>query len=92
MSRCFRFALVSRNFDTQRNADRYNDSFPFPFLFSFPYLFPLSIFPPSTNTEVLKAMHTASKSLKKAHQDLDVDKISDLMDDIQEQQDVSIYR
>ena len=34
-------------------------------------------------------MHTASKSLKKAHQDLDVDKIADLMDDIQEQQDVS---
>ena len=43
----------------------------------------------STNTEVLKAMHTASKSLKQAHQDLDVDKIADLMDDIQEQQDVS---
>ena len=36
-------------------------------------------------------MHTASKSLKKAHQDLDVDKIADLMDDIQEQQDVSTY-
>ena len=35
-------------------------------------------------------MHTASKSLKKAHQDLDVDKIADLMDDIQEQQDVRI--
>lgn len=43
----------------------------------------------STNTEVLKAMHTASKSLKKAHQDLDVDKIADLMDDIQEQQDIA---
>lgn len=43
----------------------------------------------STNTEVLKAMHTASKSLKQAHQDLDVDKIADLMDDIQEQQDIA---
>jgi len=43
----------------------------------------------STNTEVLKAMHTASQSLKRAHQDLDVDKIADLMDDIQEQQDVA---
>merc|ERR1712142_1413510 len=43
----------------------------------------------STNTEVLNAMHTASKSLKKAHQDLDVDKIADLMDDIQEQQDIA---
>jgi len=43
----------------------------------------------STNTEVLKAMHTASKSLKAAHNDLDVDKIADLMDDIQEQQDIA---
>jgi len=43
----------------------------------------------STNTEVLKAMHLASQSLKKAHQELDVDKISDMMDDISEQQQIA---
>jgi len=42
----------------------------------------------STNTEVLKAMDFAAKALKNAHGHLDVDKIHDIMDDIQEQHDI----
>merc|ERR1712055_902977 len=43
----------------------------------------------NTNTEVLKNMGEASKALKKANNELDVDKVHDMMDDIAEQQDVA---
>ncbi|XP_059160746.1 charged multivesicular body protein 4c-like [Physella acuta] len=43
----------------------------------------------STNTEVLNVMGVAAKALKGAHNNLDVDKVHDLMDDVAEQQDVA---
>jgi charged multivesicular body protein 4 len=43
----------------------------------------------NTNTAVLQTMNEASKALKKAHLDMDVDKVHDMMDDIAEQQDVA---
>ncbi|GAV04468.1 hypothetical protein RvY_14739-2 [Ramazzottius varieornatus] len=43
----------------------------------------------NTNTEVLKIMGVASKSLKAAHQNLNVDEVHDIMDDLSEQQEVS---
>merc|ERR1740128_504724 len=43
----------------------------------------------NTNTAVLTTMSEAAKALKKAHSDLDVDKVHDMMDDIAEQQDVA---
>lgn len=43
----------------------------------------------STNTEVLNVMGQAAKALKSAHNNMDVDKVHDLMDDIAEQQDVA---
>ncbi|XP_014681040.1 PREDICTED: charged multivesicular body protein 4b-like isoform X2 [Priapulus caudatus] len=43
----------------------------------------------STNTEVLKIMGYAAKALKNAHQDMDVDKVHDLMDDVAEQQEIA---
>ncbi|KAK3758017.1 hypothetical protein RRG08_058324 [Elysia crispata] len=43
----------------------------------------------STNTEVLKVMGVASKALKSAHNNLDVDQVHDLMDDVAEQQEVA---
>ncbi|XP_052230732.1 charged multivesicular body protein 4b-like [Dreissena polymorpha] len=43
----------------------------------------------STNTEVLKAMGSAAKALKKAHNNMDVDKVHDLMDDVAEQQEIA---
>lgn len=43
----------------------------------------------NTNTAVLTTMSDAAKALKKAHSDLDVDKVHDMMDDIAEQQDVA---
>ncbi|XP_041375270.1 charged multivesicular body protein 4c-like [Gigantopelta aegis] len=43
----------------------------------------------STNTEVLKVMGTAAKALKGAHQNLDVDKVHDLMDDVAEQNEIA---
>ncbi|XP_018496012.2 LOW QUALITY PROTEIN: charged multivesicular body protein 4c [Galendromus occidentalis] len=43
----------------------------------------------NSNTTVLKAMGDAAKALKRSHADMDVDKVHDLMDDIQEQQDLS---
>ncbi|XP_003371976.1 charged multivesicular body protein 4c [Trichinella spiralis] len=43
----------------------------------------------STNTEVLNVMGHAAKALKTAHNNMDVDKVHDLMDDISEQQDVA---
>ncbi|PAA68053.1 hypothetical protein BOX15_Mlig032300g1 [Macrostomum lignano] len=43
----------------------------------------------STNTEVLKAMQVAAKSLKSAHQDLNIDQVNDVMDEIHEQQEIA---
>merc|ERR1711973_1011199 len=43
----------------------------------------------NTNTAVLKNMGEAAKALKKANNELDVDKVHDMMDDIAEQQDVA---
>ncbi|CDW55664.1 Charged multivesicular body protein 4b [Trichuris trichiura] len=43
----------------------------------------------STNTEVLNVMGQAARALKAAHNNMDVDKVHDLMDDIAEQQDVA---
>lgn len=42
-----------------------------------------------TNTEVLKNMNYAAKALKNVHQVLEVDDVHDMMDDIQEQTDIS---
>nr|DBA24174.1 TPA: hypothetical protein GDO54_011867 [Pyxicephalus adspersus] len=42
-----------------------------------------------TNTEVLKNMGYAAKAMKSVHQNMDVNKIDDLMQDIHEQQDVA---
>merc|ERR1712113_462607 len=43
----------------------------------------------NTNTAVLQTMSEASKSLKKAHDNMNVDEVHDMMDDIAEQQDVA---
>ncbi|XP_064466784.1 charged multivesicular body protein 4b-like [Ornithodoros turicata] len=43
----------------------------------------------NTNTEVLKIMSLAAKALKNAHEDMDVDKVHDLMDEVQEQQEIA---
>jgi len=43
----------------------------------------------NTNTNVLQTMGEAAKALKRAHQDMDVDKVHDMMDDIADQQDVA---
>ena len=43
----------------------------------------------ANNTEVLKVMGTAAGAMKKAHNNLDVDQIEDMMDDIQEQQETA---
>ncbi|XP_047469242.1 charged multivesicular body protein 4b-like [Penaeus indicus] len=43
----------------------------------------------STNTTVLQTMNEAAKALRAAHQDMDVDKVHDMMDDIAEQQEVA---
>ncbi|XP_064363430.1 charged multivesicular body protein 4c isoform X4 [Dromaius novaehollandiae] len=42
-----------------------------------------------TNTEVLKNMGYAAQAMKKAHENMDLNKIDDLMQDIIEQQDVA---
>lgn len=42
-----------------------------------------------TNTEVLKNMGYAAKAMKQVHDNMDIDKIDDLMGDITEQQDVA---
>ena len=42
-----------------------------------------------TNTNVLTNMGAAAKALKRAHQDLDVDKVHEMMDDIADQEDVA---
>lgn len=43
----------------------------------------------NTNTEVLKIMGYAAKALKNAHDDMDIDKVHDLMDEVQEQQEIA---
>jgi len=40
----------------------------------------------STNAEVLKIMGYAAKALKTAHNDMDIDKVADLMDEVKDQQ------
>ncbi|XP_059183119.1 charged multivesicular body protein 4c [Centropristis striata] len=42
-----------------------------------------------TNTEVLKNMGYAAQAMKKVHDNMDINKIDDLMQDITEQQDVA---
>lgn len=43
----------------------------------------------STNAEVLNVMGSASKALKAAHNNMDIDQVHDLMEDIAEQQEVA---
>lgn len=43
----------------------------------------------STNTEVLNVMGSAAKALKGAHNNMDVDKVHDLMDEVAEQQEIA---
>ncbi|XP_030640138.1 charged multivesicular body protein 4c isoform X1 [Chanos chanos] len=43
----------------------------------------------NTNTEVLKNMGFAAKAMKNAHQNMDIDKVDDLMQDITEQQELA---
>ncbi|ESO98319.1 hypothetical protein LOTGIDRAFT_203722 [Lottia gigantea] len=43
----------------------------------------------STNTEVLKVMGSAAKALKGAHNNMDVDKVHDLMDEVAEQNEIA---
>ncbi|KAG7273266.1 hypothetical protein CRUP_009694 [Coryphaenoides rupestris] len=43
----------------------------------------------NTNTEVLKNMGFAAKAMKSAHENMDIDKVDDLMQDITEQQEVA---
>merc|ERR1711935_169140 len=43
----------------------------------------------NVNTSVLETMNTAAKAIKKAHKDMDVDQVHDMMDEIAEQQEVA---
>ena len=43
----------------------------------------------STNTAVLKNMGEAAKAMKRAHADMDIDQVHDMMDDISEQHEIS---
>ncbi|XP_061779714.1 charged multivesicular body protein 4b-like [Nerophis lumbriciformis] len=43
----------------------------------------------NTNTEVLKNMGFAAKAMKAAHQELNIDKVDDMMDDITEQHEIA---
>ncbi|KAM7421916.1 hypothetical protein PAMA_010137 [Pampus argenteus] len=43
----------------------------------------------NTNTEVLKNMGMAAKAMKAAHENMDIDKVDDLMAEINEQQEVA---
>ncbi|XP_013872202.1 charged multivesicular body protein 4b [Austrofundulus limnaeus] len=43
----------------------------------------------NTNTEVLKNMGFAAKAMKAAHENMDIDKVDDLMADITEQQELA---
>ncbi|XP_057673917.1 charged multivesicular body protein 4b isoform X2 [Corythoichthys intestinalis] len=43
----------------------------------------------NTNTEVLKNLGFAAKAMKSAHENMDIDKVDDLMQDITEQQELA---
>jgi len=43
----------------------------------------------NTNTEVLKIMGHAAKALKQTHNNMDIDKVEDLMDEVREQQQIA---
>lgn len=43
----------------------------------------------STNTEVLNVMGASAKAIKAAHNNMDIDKVHDLMDDVAEQQEIA---
>ncbi|XP_006012406.1 charged multivesicular body protein 4b [Latimeria chalumnae] len=43
----------------------------------------------TTNTEVLKTMSEAANAMKVAHENMDIDKVDDLMADITEQQEIA---
>lgn len=43
----------------------------------------------TTNAEVLRTMELAARGMKKAYQDMDIDKVDELMADITEQQEVA---
>ncbi len=43
----------------------------------------------SSSVAVFQTMNTAAKALKKAHSDMDVDNVHDIMDDIAEQQEIA---
>lgn len=43
----------------------------------------------NTNAEVMKVMSFASKAMKAAHNNMDLDQVEDLMDEIKEQQQIS---
>ncbi|XP_037690566.1 charged multivesicular body protein 4a isoform X2 [Choloepus didactylus] len=43
----------------------------------------------TTNTEVLRTMELAARGMKKAYQDMDIDKVDELMADITEQQEIA---
>ncbi|XP_072866953.1 charged multivesicular body protein 4a isoform X2 [Chlorocebus sabaeus] len=43
----------------------------------------------TTNAEVLRTMELAAQGMKKAYQDMDIDKVDELMTDITEQQEVA---
>jgi len=43
----------------------------------------------NTNTEVLKIMGYAAKALKQTHNNMDIDKVEDLMDEVREQQQIA---
>jgi len=43
----------------------------------------------NTNTEVLKIMGVAAQALKGAHNNMDIDKVEDLMDEVKEQQQIA---
>ncbi|XP_054160444.1 charged multivesicular body protein 4b-like [Oppia nitens] len=43
----------------------------------------------NTNTEVLKIMGVAAKALKQTHNNMDIDKVEDLMDEVKEQQQIA---
>ncbi|KAK4336769.1 hypothetical protein RND71_043856 [Anisodus tanguticus] len=43
----------------------------------------------NSNTEVFKAMTIAGKALKNTHNDLDIDKVEELMDEVREQQQIA---
>lgn len=43
----------------------------------------------NSNTEVFKIMSMAGKALKKTHNDLDIDKVEEVMDEVREQQQIA---